>query len=202
MLDLIKQVQAIAQAGLHYGENDYDLDRYQRLNELTQQMFNAWTGTAPEFAARWYEGEIGYPTPKVDVRAVVMRDGKMLLVREKIDGCWSLPGGWADVGCTVRETAEKETWEEAGLRVKAQRLLAVFDKKCHPHPPEPWYVYKHFVLCDIATGEGDGQAGMETLDVGFFGPNELPPLSVDRNTASQVHQMFTLATSVQPTIFD
>jgi ADP-ribose pyrophosphatase YjhB (NUDIX family) len=110
------------------------------------------------------------------------------MVREKIDQCWSLPGGWGDIGYTANEIAVKEVREESGLEVEPMRLLAVLDKKCHAHPASPWYTYKLFILCR-ETG-GFLQAGMETLDADFFPLENLPPLSTDRITYEQIRLMF------------
>ncbi len=152
--------------------------------------------------------DVGYRTPKTDVRAVVLRAGQVLLVREREDGAWSLPGGWAwslpggwaDIGLSPRENVEKEVWEESGLRVRATRLLAVVDKKMHQHPPSPNYVYKLFFRCE-ETG-GQLVQGLETLGVGFFGLDNLPPLSVDRNTEAQVRLAVQLAQQPGPVYFD
>ncbi len=127
-----------------------------------------------------FASEKGYQTPKVDVRGVVFRGNKILLVRETIDGRWSVPGGWADVGLTPLEVARKEVFEEAGLEVKPVRLLAVLDKMCHSHPPDMYHIYKIFILCEEQGGTL--QNGMETSETGFFGLDELPPLSVPRIT--------------------
>lgn len=188
LLAYIQRVQALAQCGLAYTENPYDIERYQELRDLSVGMVALLSDEKVETIHGLFAGETGYQTPKVDVRAVVIHEGKILMVREKIDGCWSLPGGWADIGYTPGEVAVKETWEEAGLRVKSDKLLAVLDKKCHPHPPSPFYSYKIFVKCNIISG--DAAPGLETSEVGFFGPGELPPLSVDRNTESQIRMMF------------
>jgi ADP-ribose pyrophosphatase YjhB (NUDIX family) len=131
----------------------------------------------------------GYRTPKVDVRCVVFNEGdEILMVKERVDGRWSLPGGWCDVGYTPVEVAEKEAYEEAGIRVKADRVLAIFDKKCHDHPEDLFYAYKIFIECqaeDFAIS-----TGMETLDVGFFPQDGLPELSTPRNTEYQISRMF------------
>jgi ADP-ribose pyrophosphatase YjhB (NUDIX family) len=124
----------------------------------------------------------------VDIRAVVFRDEKILMVREKSDGGWALPGGWADIGFTPTEVAIKEVREEAGFEVQPVKLLAILDKKCHPHPPSPYHVYKVFIQCDIVGGKG--KEGMETSAVSFFGENEWPELSVERNTDSQIKMLF------------
>ncbi|WP_373751044.1 NUDIX domain-containing protein [Jeotgalibaca porci] len=145
--------------------------------------------------------EVGYATPKVDVRAVIFKSDCILLVKEKADGKWSLPGGWGDIGLTPSEVAVKEVREEAGFDVKAHKLLAVFDKKCHPHPPSPYHVYKFFIQCDIVGGQA--REGIETDDVAFFSKDDLPPLSVERNTESQIQIAFQyLVHPETPTYFD
>jgi len=135
-----------------------------------------------------FGAEKGYPTPKVDVRGVVFRGDKILLVQETIDGNWSVPGGWADVGLTPFEIAQKEVYEESGLIVNPVRLLAVLDKKRHNHPLDLFHIYKIFILCQ-ETG-GSLQIGMETSDTGFFSVNELPPLSTPRITVEQIRLMY------------
>jgi len=131
----------------------------------------------------------GYKTPKVDVRAVAFNtEGQILLVQEKVDGCWALPGGWADVGYTPRMIAEKECFEEAGLTVKSSHLIALMDKTAQQMPPEFEYVYKLFIRCEpIGTQIA---AGAETDNVGWFNEHDLPELSKPRNIESQIHLMF------------
>jgi len=189
MLQLAKQVQALAENGLHFSENDFDLDRYQILEEISLRMLSLVTGLPSETIEISTPERFGYRTPKVDVRAVVFNDqDEILMVKERVDSRWSLPGGWCDVGYTPTETAEKEAEEEAGIKVKVSRLLAVFDKKCHDHPEDLFYSYKIFLECEAENYEIT--TGMETLDVGFFGQEKLPELSTPRNTAGQIHKMF------------
>jgi len=188
-LEYAKRVQALAQSGLTYAENSYDLERYQELSDISVKLMSEISGTEIERVKELFTNETGYQTPKTDVRAVIFKENKILMVREKIDNCWSLPGGWSDVGFTPAEIAVKETREEAGLEVKPLKLLAVLDKKCHPHPPSPYHTYKIFIQCD--TIGGTLQCGSETLDVQYFSRNELPELSTERNTISQVQLMFT-----------
>jgi ADP-ribose pyrophosphatase YjhB (NUDIX family) len=200
-LEYAKRVQALAQSGLTYADNSYDLERYQELSEISVKLMAEISGTEIEQVRALFTNETGYQTPKTDVRAVIFQEGKILLVREKIDNCWSLPGGWADVGYTPAEVAVKETYEEAGLEVKAIKLLAVLDKKCHPHPPSPYHTYKIFILCEQIGGTI--QTGSETLDVQYFGPHELPELSTERGTVSQMQLMFSfLDNPQQAAIFD
>jgi ADP-ribose pyrophosphatase YjhB (NUDIX family) len=188
-----KRIQAIAQAGLTYSESSYDQDRYQALRALSVEIMASHLeladGERPRLA-ELFASDYGYPTPKVDVRAFVAADGKILMVRERVDGRWSIPGGWADVGSSPAEMAVRETAEESGYQVKARRLLAVWDKARHNPSPFPADVYKLVVACDLVGG--DGTAGSETLEVGWFAPDRLPELSVGRITAVQIHRLAEL----------
>jgi ADP-ribose pyrophosphatase YjhB (NUDIX family) len=188
-----KRIQAIAQAGLTYSESSYDQDRYQALRALSVEIMASHLeladGERPRLA-ELFASDYGYPTPKVDVRAFVAADGKILMVRERVDGRWSIPGGWADVGSSPAEMAVRETAEESGYQVKARRLLAVWDKARHNPSPFPADVYKLVVACELVGG--DGTAGSETLEVGWFAPDRLPELSVGRITAAQIHRLAEL----------
>ena len=189
LLRLAKRVQALSENGLHYTENDFDRDRYTELDEISMKMLSLISDTPLETIKVSTPEKHGYRTAKVDVRCVIFNDkDEILLVKEVVDSCWSLPGGWCDVGYTPTEVAEKEAFEEAGIKVKAKRVLAIFDKKCHDHPEELYYTYKIFMDCipenyEVATG-------METLDVGFFKQGAYPELSTPRNTAYQIDKMF------------
>jgi ADP-ribose pyrophosphatase YjhB (NUDIX family) len=187
-LEMAKKMQALAQSGLEYSDNKYDIDRYQQLRNLSLQIMNDFTGMPMEQLTHAFAGEHGYQTPKVDVRGVVFRGDQILMVRETIDGCWSLPGGWADVGLTPKQVAAKEVWEEAGLIVVPGKLLAVLDKSVHNHPPDMYHIYKIFILCRETGGELKG--GMETSETGFFGPDTFPPLSTPRITREQISLMY------------
>lgn len=187
-LDWVKEIQAIAQSGLTYGKDVYDLERYEQLRQLSVEILANYTFVAKDKIALTFASDTGYATPKVDIRAVVFKDQQILLVREKLDGAWALPGGWADIGYSPSEIAVKETKEEAGYDVTPVRLLAVLDKKFHGHPLEPYHVYKMFIECQIVGGEG--LHGVETTEVDFFDIDHLPPLSLERNTEAQVRTMF------------
>lgn len=187
-LDVAKQLQSIAQAGLTYCENMYDIDRYEQIRAIGQEIIHDFTKADMETIRNLFSNENGYQTPKVDIRGVVFSENKILMVREKIDNCWALPGGWADVGYSPKEVAVKEIWEEAGLKTQAVRLLSVFDYKHHPHPPSPYHVYKFFILCRIVGGKA--QPGYETSDVFFYERDNLPQLSLPRNTKQQLKLMF------------
>jgi len=189
LLMLAKRVQAIAENGLHYSESDYDLDRYNDLEEIATRMIALITDLSHDIIKIATPEKNGYRTPKIDIRCVIFNENdEILMVKERIDSCWSLPGGWCDVGYTPREVAEKEAFEEAGIRVRSNRVLAIFDKKMHDHPEDLFYTYKIFMECipeslEISTG-------METLDVGFFKQGALPELSTPRNTVYQIDRMF------------
>ncbi|WKN45072.1 NUDIX hydrolase [Tunicatimonas pelagia] len=187
-LTTAQRIQALAQAGLTYCQNDYDRERYEELMQISAQMLADYSEAPFEKVMDLFERENGYLTPKVDIRGVVFRDDKLLMVQEKIDQGWTVPGGWADVGYSPSEIVVKEVQEEAGITVVPERLLAVLDKKCHDHPPTPFYTYKIFILCQHTKGEI--QTGPETMNVGFFGENELPSLSVERLTVNQAKLLF------------
>ena len=189
ILMLAKRVQAIAENGLHYSENDYDLDRYEDLQDISTRMISLVTNQSLETIMMVTPEKNGYRTPKIDVRCAIFNNrNEILMVKERVDSCWSLPGGWCDVGYTPREIAEKEAFEEAGIKVKARRVLAIFDKKCHDHPDDLFYTYKIFMECEPENFQIS--TGMETLDVGFFKQDEFPELSTPRNTTYQIDKMF------------
>ncbi|MBN1119326.1 MAG: NUDIX hydrolase [Bacteroidales bacterium] len=200
-LDIAKKLQAIAQAGLEFGADKYDLERYEMIRSISVDIMHAYTDAPIEKIRELFAEEKGYQTPKVDIRGVVFREGKLLMVQEGIDGNWTLPGGWADVGYTPFEVAEKEVWEEAGLKVKPDRLLAVFDKSKHNHPPDKYHIYKFFILCDDLGGEI--KPGMETLDVKWMSEYERLPLSTPRISQEQINIMFEFLDSPEkPVICD
>ncbi|WP_459501174.1 NUDIX hydrolase [Bacillus sp. C1] len=187
-IDWVKQIQAIAQAGLTYSKDVYDLERFGQLRDLSVTMMSHYTKTDWEVVEKLFANETGYQTPKVDIRAVVHQGDKLLFVKEKSDGKWALPGGWADVGYTPTEVAAKEVWEETGYKVDHFRLLAVFDKEKHHPSPSAMHVYKIFIGCEIIGGEK--QTSIETEAVNFFSEKEIPELSTARNTEWQIKEMF------------
>jgi len=197
----LQRLQTITQAGLTYSRDPYDRQRYEQLQELAAEIATSMTLQPKESLLAIIRAEKGYATPKVDVRAVVEQNGKLLFMRESHDKLWSLPGGWADIGESPSQIAEREVLEETGFEVRASKVLAVYDKARHAHPPEFWYCYKLFVRCELRGGAP--ARGLETLDTGFFGVNEIPPLSTPRVTEAQVRRMFEhLANPELPTDFD
>jgi ADP-ribose pyrophosphatase YjhB (NUDIX family) len=183
-----RRVQAIAQNGLTYTEGPYDRERYQELHSIAVEMLAVSAGTDPARITALFVGESGYVTPKVDVRGVVFQHGRILLVREREDGLWTLPGGWADAGQSPSQAVVKEIHEESGYEVEAVRMLAVLDREAYDVPPLPWYVYKLFIRCELRGG--GARAGLETDGVGFFAEDEIPPLSTGRVTRGQIARMF------------
>jgi ADP-ribose pyrophosphatase YjhB (NUDIX family) len=199
-LEVAQSLQSIAQAGLTYSKDKYDIERFDQIKQLAVSIVDEHAVAPLEKVQQLFDLEEGYLTPKVDVRGAIFREDKILLVKETIDDCWSLPGGWADVGYTASEVIVKEVNEESGLVVKVNRLLAVLDKKCHPHPPDLYYVYKIFFLCDELGGVLKN--GMETSDVRFFALQDLPELSKGRNTKNQIEMMFSLRDRPGEVLFD
>ncbi|QCJ41249.1 NUDIX domain-containing protein [Bacillus sp. S3] len=200
-LEWAKQLQSISQAGLTYSKDVYDLERFEQIRKLSVEILSHYTEMDQTVIRDLFATETGYATPKVDIRAVVFRDYKILMVRENTDDHWSLPGGWGDIGLTPSEVAVKEVKEESGFDVKAIKLLGVLDKKCHPHPPSSYHVYKMFIQCEITGGQA--KKGIETNAVEFFAANELPSLSIARNTESQIKLVFKhLYNPQEPVFFD
>ena len=187
-LEVAQELQAIAQEGLTYTEGKFDRIRYERLRNISTEIMAHFSELEMEPILDLWASYTRYPTPKVDVRAAVFEGEKLLLVKEADTNGWAMPGGWADIGFTPTENAVKEVREETGLIVRPVRLIAVWDKKCHPHPPEPDYCYKLAILCEKTGGEI--QTSIETTDVQFFGRDEVPPLSTNRNTKAQIFAVF------------
>lgn len=190
-LDWAQRLQAIAQIGLTFAKDPFDLDRYRQIREIAAEMLATGGEADVERVRDLFDQEIGYMTPKVDVRGVVFRGDTILLVREKLDGGrWTLPGGWADVGESASLATEREVWEEAGFRVKATKLLALLDRNKQNHPPYPFHAYKVFFRCELLDEEQHLTPNVETEESGWFAEDALPELSVGRVTAAQIHRWF------------
>jgi len=172
-LEWAREIQALAQTGLHYSHTEYDHERYQRLSDLAAEMISANSDVGITPLVGLLRAQIGYATPRVDVRAAVFLDGKLLMVRERADGGWTLPGGWADVGDLPSAAAEREAWEEAGLRVKARKLIGVYDAN-RTGPLEIFHAFKIIFLCDLI--DGQPRPSNETSEVVFFSLEEIPEI--------------------------
>ena len=185
LITLAQRIRAMSQTALTYSSNDYEIDRSNELIEISHRIKSIVSGVSEEEISACYIPVKEYITPKIDIRAVVFNDkNEILLVKEKADGRWALPGGWSDVGFTPTEIVIKETKEETGFDVRVVRLLAILDKRCYNHPSSTFYVYKLCFLCEI-TG-GDDSLTFDILDRGFFALDNLPPLSLDRILPEQI----------------
>ena len=185
----IKRIQALAEIGLEFSKIPYDQERYQELKDISLELLEKLTDIPIEKIIPVIEEKNGYKTPKVDIRAAVFNEkNQILLIQEKVDNCWAMPGGWTDISYSPAEVAEKECMEEAGIKVKATRLLAVMDKQKQKMPPAFEYVYKLFMLCKKQ--DNNISTGSETSDVGWFNENDLPELSLPRNNEDQIKLMF------------
>lgn len=166
-----REIQAIAQTGSHFAADEYQLQRYQRLSEVAAEILSVHTTLEAESLTEIFSKQVGYATPRVGVRAAVFRSGELLLVQERVDGGWTLPGGWADVGERPSFAIEREVWEEAGFRVQAKRLIGVYDAN-RLDPLEVFHAYKLLFLCDLLGGSP--RPSNETSAVRFFPLDQIP----------------------------
>lgn len=200
-LNLIKRLKSLADTGLVYAESGYDIDRYRELKEISLRLMAQVTNESFEVLKDFFMPEADYPTVKVDVRGFVLNESdEILMAKESIDGKWTIPGGWADVGDSPSEAVIKEIKEETGFDAEVIRLLAIYDKRCHPHPPEPFYIYKIMFFCKVSGGELKHGFDMQGAD--FFPLNKLPELSTDRILEPQLRQLFALAKEKAEVYFD
>ncbi len=187
-LDWSQRLQAIAQSGLTFTRNPFEIERYEQVREIAAEIAAAHSDLdAPQIEAV-FKGQRGYATPKLDVRGVVFQDGKVLLVKELCDGRWTLPGGWCDVGEPPSLATEREVYEESGYKVQATKVLALYDRNRHDHPPSLMHIYKVFFLCQLVGG--CATTSIETDGAEFFAETALPPLSTPRTTETQLHRFF------------
>lgn len=200
-LEWAREIQALAQTGSHYALNEYQRLRYQRLMEIAAEIVSEYSNLEYEPVIKAFEAPSGYSTPRVDVRGAVFRDGKLLMVRERMDDGWTLPGGWADVGEIPSQAVEREVWEEAGFRVKAHKVIGVYDANRFGKL-KLFHAYKIVFLCDLISGEA--QPSIETSEVAFFSEAELPEaLSGERTKVRHMKDAFTsLKDPGCPTMFD
>ena len=184
----IKRLQAIAQDGLTYARDGYDLGRYEQLREIAAEILATHSAGDFQDARELLQLETGPATPKVEVRAAVFKDGEILLIKELDDSGWSVPGGWADVGETASESAVREVREESGYLVRAVRLISAYDRDRQGHTPLPYHVYRLVFLCEIL--ERTPARAVEAEEVNFFGEDELPEVSPSRVTPAQIRRFF------------
>jgi ADP-ribose pyrophosphatase YjhB (NUDIX family) len=188
-LEWARRLQAIAQNGLTFALNHFDVERYEAIRAIAAEMMAAGSNVGFDGILDLMSQDTGYATPKVDVRAVIFRNDALLLVKERDEERWTLPGGWADVGGSPGENVVREVAEEAGYQVRAIKLLAVYDRSLYAHePPFPFHVYKLFFQCEIVSGTA--ATDFETNAVEFFAADQIPPLSLTRVTPAQIDRMF------------
>lgn len=181
------ELQSLAQAGLTYGKDIYDIERYERIRDISAEMMASKTDIPVEKVKNLFCNEIGYQTPKLDTRAAIIENEKILLVREN-NGKWSLPGGWVDVNVSVKDNIIKETKEEAGLDVKVDKIIAVQDRAKHNLPVYAYGVCKIFALCSVIGGKF--AENIETTGFQYFSQNELPELATEKNNEEQIKMCF------------
>src|SRR5215211_2446085 len=199
-IDWAREIFSLSQSGITYSGNEYDIERYKRLQEITAEMIASQSEMEKESILESFSMQAGYITPKVDVRGAVVQDGKILLIQERADDRWAMPGGWADLGNSPASVAEREVWEESGYRVKAEKVVAVIDAN-RIEPFEFYHAYKIIFLCTLLDGEP--RTSYETLAVDFFDSNQLPPLSIYRTNEGMIHEVFAhLQNLSRPTAFD
>ncbi len=200
-LNWARTLQALAQTGLTYAENPWDRERYTQLHELAVEIFTRHTDQAPATVEQWFNVQPGYATPKVDVRSACFRDGQLLLVREKSDGGWCLPGGWADVGDVPSEAAEREVREESGYVCRARKVIGVFDANRSGDPLVAFHAFKIIFLCELTGGQASPDH--EIIEVGFFSRDAIPALSSNRTAPHHIAECFAhLDDPARPAAFD
>ncbi len=187
-IEWTQRLAAIAQSGLTYARDPFDIERYAELRRLAADVIAEHTGRPALDIDAYFSQEAGYATPKIDVRGVIFQADQILLVRERSDGGWTLPGGWADALDSPSTAIEREIREEAGYEARATKILAVFDRNRHPHPAQAFNVWKIFIRCEIVGGAP--ATSLETDGVAFFARAALPELSLVRITAAQIARMF------------
>ena len=196
-----QQLQAVAQTGETYANNDFDRQRYDLVRNIAAAMMAAGSAAEPGDLVERFARERGYATPRMDVRAAVFREERILMVQERSDGLWTLPGGFADVGDSPSIAVEREVLEESGFTAKATKLVALFDRNRHPHPPFGYHLWKAFFLCELQGGVA--RPSIETSAVEFFAADRLPPLSQGRISVGQLQLMFEHQRNPQlPASFD
>lgn len=194
------ELQALAQAGLYYGKDEFDKERYERIREIAAEMVSFKSDIPVEKVKKLFCNEIGYQTPKIDTRAIIFKDEKILLVQEK-NGTWSLPGGWCDVDISVEENTIKEVKEEAGLDVIVKRVIAVQDREKHNLPIYAYKVCKIFLECEVVGGQF--LENMETTGFDYFGIDNLPLLAEEKNNREQIEMCFrAMQAKIWEAVFD
>ena len=200
-LEWAREIQALSQTGLHYSHDNYETQRYQRLLEIAAEIVQSHTGLPKEPMIENFSIQPGYATPKIDVRGAIVRNGKILLVQEKADERWCMPGGWGDVGEIPSDMIAREVLEESGFEVKATKVIGVYDANRDGRPLQFFHAYKIVFLCEIIAGHP--RPSEETLAVDFFDFRKLPPLSSSRTNERHLADVWAhYRDGNKPTVFD
>lgn len=197
-----QELQFLAQCSLAYSKDKFDRERSERIREIACEMLSYKYDLPIEKIKMDFASEIGYQTPKVETRAAIIKDNKILLVKEQLDGKWALPGGYQDVNVSIRENVIKEAREEAGAVVQPLKVVAVLDYNRHHHVNFPLGMVKIFVLCEYINHSFNENT--ETLGAEFYSLDDLPELSLTRTTKKQLEMCFECYKDPQnwDTIFD
>jgi len=200
-LEWARQLQAIAQTGLAFCQTDYDRQRYTKCQQIAAQIVASHTDLPIDQVQSGFSAQPGYATVKVDVRGAVIQDGRILLVQERRDQRWCMPGGWADVGDRPSEMVKREVWEESGLQVEPTKVIGVFDANRGNQPLEFYHAYKIVFLCRITGGQI--RCSDETMAAGFFDFDALPELSAERTNHRHLQEVRAhLLDPYRPAAFD
>jgi len=200
-LEWAREIQQLCQTGLTFSQTNYETERYHRLMEIAAEIVESHTDHSMESLTENFLAQPGYATAKIDVRAAIIRDGKILLVQERMDQKWCMPGGWADVGEIPSEMVAREVIEESGFEVVPKKVIGVYDANRGGIPLEFYHAYKIIFLCEITGGEA--RASDETMDVGFFSFDDLPPLSSARTNEKHLAEIQAhLKDQDRPAAFD
>ena len=201
VLELSRRLLALSQTGLHFTAEEYDRERYREIGDIAARLLELQTNIAADAVRQAWFVEDGYATPKMDVRGAIFRKDTVLLVRERMDDKWTLPGGWADVNDTPSGAVLKEIEQESGFTARITKVAAIYDRNKHNHPASLFHSWKMFFLCEITGGEA--RTSYETSAVDFFQVSQLPELSSGRTTAEQIQRMYQHSLHPElPTEFD
>ena len=187
VLDLSRRLLALSQTGLHFTAEEYDRERYREIGDIATRLLELQSNVAAQAVRQAWFVEDGYATPKVDVRGAIFRDNRVLLVRERGDGKWTVPGGWADVNDAPSSAILKEIEQESGFTARVLKLAAIYDRNKRNHPAYLFHSWKLFFVCEITGGEA--RTSYETTGVEFFPLDALPELSTGRSNAEQIRRM-------------
>ncbi|MFD1411071.1 NUDIX hydrolase N-terminal domain-containing protein [Lapidilactobacillus gannanensis] len=194
LLNSQRQMLALIQSGLHYTKEPFERDRYEKLEQILLEQMATTTNTKVADLTAALTQDQGYITPKVDVRALIVKNQQILMVQDKPTGEWSLPGGFADVGYTPTENIIREVFEETGLQVTVQGLLDIFDTAKRTDIPQPFQYYKMVFACQPVAGHF--AENIETGQIAYFALDKLPALSLNRTTKEQLTTLMARKTAI------